>query len=205
MMRRFGTCLAVATLGFLGFGAAPAVHAQAAFPTKAPQVKFWLARAMDPCTPSGMTVIGAGLPTSGCLQANSVTDGTSTMKYGRIRVTKNGRIALSGNGFTFGDVFRVRLQLRVTKKGLTTKNPVGTNQTVTFVDQTVDCPPAPSAFTVRPNGTIASSTELASCLSPNTGLAGGTTPTQPNNIEIVDASLVSVLTGKIVARPGIVR
>ncbi len=205
MSKRIRAVVAAGIVAALGMIVVPSANAQVAFPKRAKQVKFWLARAMDPCTPGSLSVLGAGVPGTGCFQTNTVTDGTTTMRYGKIVIGKNGRIALSGAGFTFGDVFRVRLQLRITKQGLTTKNPTGSNKNVTFADQAVDCPPSPSAFTVRPNGSIATHTDLATCLAPYSGLAGGATAAQPNNIEIVDASLVSVLTGKIIARPGILR
>jgi hypothetical protein len=93
--------------------------------------------------------------------------------------------------------------LRITRRGTVTKHPPGTNQTVTFTDVSVDCPLSPDAFTVRPNGAVGASTDFTACLAPNTGLAAGTT--FPNNIEILGASLVSVVTGKEMGRTGVVR
>jgi hypothetical protein len=126
------------------------------------------------------------------------------MGFARVRVSRSpARIKVYGRGFTFGDVVRVRLQLRVTKSNTNVKHPPLFNQKVTFADQTIDCPKSPDAFTVRPNGALAASTDLVACLSPNGGLAGALAKT--NNIEILDVSLVSAVSGKEIARAGVVR
>jgi hypothetical protein len=121
------------------------------------------------------------------------------MKFTRLQVTTRGRIALFGTGFTVADALRVHLKLRITKKGMATKHPLGINN-VTFQDVLVDCPQPTDAFLVRPNGAVVGSTDLAACLSPNTGLAQGSA-----NIEVLDVSLINVANGKIVAVPGILR
>jgi hypothetical protein len=171
--------------------------AQAPFPKTAKGVTFWMARAFDQCSPSGMSVTGPGYRGDACLSSNTATDNTLTMNSAKVRITTRGRIKVLAKGFTFGDILRVRLTLRVTRNNLTVKHPPATGQNATFQDQTVDCPGSPDAFTVRPNGAIAASTDLAACL-PNSGLAFG-------NIEVIDASLVNAMTGKEVAKPGLVR
>jgi hypothetical protein len=182
------------------------VNAQS-FPSRARLYSTHMARAFDVCTPGGLTVLTPNLPASGCVAANSVTDNTTLMNWARLTVSKTGRIKLVARGFTFGDAVRVRLHMRITRRGVLTKHPPSTNNTVTFSDVIVDCPPSPDAYVVRPNGAIGAATTLASCLAPNAGLASGLTNgnTLPNNIEILGASLVSVLSGKELARSGIVR
>jgi hypothetical protein len=170
--------------------------AQANFPTLARGFSSWLARAMDQCNPSTLSVVTPNLPPGGCPQANVVTDNTLTMRFARVRVSSQGSIGLFGAGFTLGDALRVRLTLRVTKPGIATKHN-GINR-VTFVDQTVDCPKSPDAYLVRPNGAVAGRTDLAACLAPDSGLSQG-------NIEIIDAALVNASTGAIVGVPGIFR
>jgi hypothetical protein len=119
-----------------------------------------------------------------------------------MRVSKTGKIRVYGRGFTFGESVRVRLVLRVTRQGVATKHPPKSKATVTFADVTVDCPAAPNAFVVRPNGAIIGATDLNTCLAPNNNLGGGT---GVNNIEVIGASLVNVANGKELARSGVVR
>lgn len=187
--------VAVASLGVPG----PAAFG-ASFPTLARGVSVWMARAMDQCDPATLSVFGSGLPSGGCLQANTVTNSTLTMNFAKVRITQRGRISLYGTGFTLGDVLRVRLTLRVTKAGQIVKHlpGPGTNKSVTFVDQVVDCPQDPDAFTVRPNGAVAQSTDLGACLAPNGALANG-------NIEILNVELVEATSGATVGQTGMVR
>ncbi|MCX8073408.1 MAG: hypothetical protein N3C12_13295 [Candidatus Binatia bacterium] len=173
------------------------------YPKKAPSYDTWMVRAYDACTPSGLTVVSpTNVPNTGCLAANSVTDSVLPYNFARLRVAKSGKIRLYARGLTFGESVRVRLNLRVTRQGVSTKNPTKSGATVTFADVTVDCPPAPNAFVVRPNGSILGATDLNACLAPNSNLGGGT---GTNNIEVLDASLVNVATGKELARAGVLR
>jgi hypothetical protein len=170
----------------------------APFPKMAQGINTWMVRAMDNCNPAGVSVVTPGSPSSGCYQANGITDNTLGMKFAKLRVTNRGRIALFARGFTLGDVLRVRLTLRVTKVNISKLHPPGADR-VTFADTTVDCPQSPVAFSARPNGAITGYTTLDACLGPNSGLAKG-------NIEILDVSLVNALPGgKVVAVPGILR
>lgn len=194
--------------GVLASGTMKVTSAEAqGFPSRARLYSTHMARAFDECTPSTLTVTTPNLPTTGCVAANTTTDSTTLMNWARLTIGKNGRVKLVARGFTFGDAVRVRLQLRVTRRGVFTKHPPSSTSTVTFADVSVDCPPSPDAFVVRPNGAIVSSTSLSACLAPNVGLASGFTNmnTFPNNIEIVGTSLVSVLSGKELARSGIIR
>jgi len=176
----------------------PSAGAQVAFPKLARGFGSWMVRAMDQCSPSTLSVTTPGLPTGGCPPTNTVTDDTLGLNFMKLRIAQHGGISLFGTGMTLGDALRVRITLRVTKTGMTTKHPPGTNQTVTFVDQTIDCPKTPDAFLVRPNGSVAGRTDLGACLAPASGLAVG-------NLEILDVSLVNVMNGRIVAVPGLLR
>jgi hypothetical protein len=199
MKKQVLLALAGVALGVASLTAATrsATAQQVSFPTKARGISTWMARAVDQCNNPGVSVAGTGLPSLGCYQSNVVTtDNTLGMKSVKLRVSNRGKIALYGKGFTLGDVLRVRLNLRVTKP-LHTKHP-SQFSSVTFADMTVDCPKAPDAFNVRPNGVLAGSTSLDACLAPNSGLAKG-------NIEILDVSLVNILNNQIVAVPGILR
>lgn len=187
----------MAALGVLSLGGfAHSATAQVPFPLRARSVSFWMARAFDQCSPSGLTV--QGTPGSACLSSNTATDNSLTMNFAKVRITKRGRIGIFAAGFTFGDILRVRLTLRVSQNNKTVKHPAGTGVRVTYQDQTIDCPASPSAFTVRPNGSVATSTDLAACLGANNALAFG-------NIEVIDAALVNAMSGQEVARPGFVR
>jgi hypothetical protein len=173
--------------------------APATFPRIARGLSTWMARAMDQCSSSTVSVFTGGLPPGGCVQSNTVTDSSLTMGFMKLRVSQRGRIVLFGEGFTLGDALRVRLVLRVTKANIAVKHLPGPGiRNVTFIDQVVDCPQSPDAFLARPNGAVAASTDLGACLAPNTQLAHG-------NIEILDVSLINVLNGKTVAIPGIRR
>lgn len=205
-MKKQMSAMAVAA-GFLA-STAGLVHAQAAFPTRSGNYAASMVRAMDSCTPSGLTVIGAGVPTVGCLQANSVTDNSLTMKNARVVVSRRtGKVIVTGKGFPFGARVKVQLDLRVTRKGLTTKNPVATNQTVTFQDVTVICPTPPFQFLANARGGLAGRVALADCLGSNSGLVAPAATGQPPvaNIEILGAVLLNADNGKVVARPGILR
>ncbi len=183
-------------------------QAQAAFPTRSGNYAAFMARAMDPCTPGALTVIGAGVPTQGCYQANSTTDSALTMTTARVVVSrKTGKVILFGRGFPFGARVKVVLNLRITRKGLTTKNPTGSNKTITFQDMTVSCPTAPFQFLANSRGTISGRANLADCLGANGGLVTPATAGSPPvvNIEILSATLVNTDNGKVVARPGILR
>jgi hypothetical protein len=133
-----------------------------------------------------------------------VTEASLPMNFARLRVSKTGKIRLYARGLTFGESVRVRLNLRVTRKNVATKHPPKTAATVTFADVVVDCPKSPDAFVVRPNGAVLGKTDLAACLAPNTGLAGGASPNLAN-IEVLGASLVNVSSNKELARSGVVR
>ncbi|GBD25147.1 hypothetical protein HRbin30_00462 [bacterium HR30] len=173
------------------------------YPKKAPAFDTWMARAYDSCTPSGLTVVSpTNVPNTGCLSSNSVTDSVLPYNFARLRVAKSGKIRLYARGLTFGESVRVRLNLRVTRQGVSTKNPTKSSTTVTFADVTVDCPASPNAFVVRPNGAIVGATDLNSCLQPYPNLGGGA---GTNNIEVLGASLINVATGKEFARAGVLR
>jgi hypothetical protein len=177
-------------------------HAQTvAFPKLANSYTTWMARAMDQCNPAMVSVAGAGLPSGGCVQSNTATDDVMTMNFARLIVSaRTGRVLVFGRGLPYGSRTRVRLTLRVTKPGVTTKH--NGLIRVTFEDTTVDCPNAtttPFGYTGRPNGVLLGSSNLADCLgSSDSGLARG-------NIEILSSELVNVDTGKTYARPGIFR
>jgi hypothetical protein len=174
------------------------------FPRIARRYTTWFARAMDECVPPGtVSVFVPGLPPGGCVQANTVTqDGSLPMKFAKLTVDQRGRVALFGVGFVFGTRMRVELVLRVTKSNVSVKHLPGPGtKNVTFQDLTILCGNTTFGFVTRPNGAVAGQTTLASCLGPaNSGLAGPFV-----NIEILDASLINVDTGKVFARPGIVR
>jgi hypothetical protein len=210
MKKQVQLALAGAAIGVMSLVAVThsASAQQAPFVKLARGVNTWMARAMEDCTSPTITVSTVGSPTSGCLQANGdLTDDTMTMATARVNVVNStGKIALRGTGFQFGDTLRVHLKLRITKQGVGTP---GGPKNITFGDVTVECPQAPDAFPVRPNGAVIGSTTLAACLSPNS-LPGCTTPSSctglaTGNIEVLDLSLVNAVTGQIVAVPGVLR
>jgi hypothetical protein len=174
--------------------------AQVQFPTLARNYSTWMARAMDQCTPSGLTVLSPGLPGSGCVGANTVTDNQMTMTWARLVVSgKTGKVKVFGRGLIPGSRVKVQLALRVTKGGVLTKHPPSTNQKVTFQDVVILCAQTPFGFVVNSSGVLAGSADLATCLAPHTGLATG-------NIEIVEAGLVNHdNSDRLFARSGILR
>ncbi len=197
------TALLLLSAAIVGTGFTHSAEAAVLFPKKSKSYTVWMARAFDECIPSGLTVVGLGLPSTGCLSANTVTDNTTAASYAKVRLTHKGKIKVVGRGFSFGDTVRVRLHLRVTKEHISTLHPPNAAARVTFADATIDCPPAPGAFAVRPNGSIITSTNLSSCFGVNSSLAGGTT--YPTNIEIMGASVIHAVSGKELLRSGIVR
>jgi hypothetical protein len=152
---------------------------------------------MDPCDPATLSVVSpTNLPLGGCAQANTATDDALGETFAILRVTELGKIALVGTGFTFADTLRVRLVIRVTRSGIDTS--VGSNQNVTFMDRSIECPRAPETFSVRPNGLVAGSTDLGACLAPDMDLNRG-------NLQILDASLIDTANGRVMAVPGVLR
>jgi len=173
--------------------------ALASFPTVTRNFAVWMVRAYDQCTPSGLSVVGSGVPGTGCLAANVATDSTITMSSTRLAVRKvTGKVAIYGRGYPAGARVKVQLTLRVTKPVGSTKHPPATNQKVTFADTTVQCGTTPFGFVANGRGTIAGSVLLSSCLGSNSGLSTG-------NIEIIDAALVNNDTGLVFAHPGVLR
>ena len=177
-------------------------------PSKALNYTTWLVRAMDPCSPTTVSVAIMNSPAAGCIQSNNVTDNSvspgATMKWARLAVRKSsnhlGRIGIFGAGFYGGQRMQVQLMLRVTKPGQNTKHPPAVN-TVTYQDVVVQCGNGPitGCFTANLNGVVAGSMTLKDCLTQNsepTGLATG-------NIQILDSALVNCDTHKIIATPGI--
>ena len=180
----------------------PVLAQTAPFPTAARRYLAWMVRAMDECAATTVSVAGGqNLPAAGCVQTNSLTDSSITMKLARLSISKvTGKLTLFGRGFTFGNRVSVALKLRVTKQAQMTTIPAGSN-TVTFEDVSIQCPNAPFWFVARQNGAIGGSVKLSDCLTQSglpTGLASG-------NIEVLDAALVNVDSGKVFARPGVLR
>jgi hypothetical protein len=210
--RTFGG-IGATVAGLIGLlGATPPVGAQQApLPTTARAYTTWLARAVDECNPTTITVsaVSPPVPSAGCLQTNVVTDDGvppgASMTYAKLTVSRTvnhkGKISVSGRGFHSGQRMTVQLTLRVTKPGL--KTSVGNPKTVTFEDITVTCPTISNplgCFTARQNGAVAASVSLVDCLTQNgqpSGLALG-------NIQILDSALVNCDTGNVIATPGIV-
>ncbi|MBI3784118.1 MAG: hypothetical protein HY270_12035 [Deltaproteobacteria bacterium] len=194
MKTRLSLVVGALVAGVVWSGSAQAVQP---FPTVTRDFNAWMVRAYDQCMPGMMSVVGSGLPGSGCLAVNTTTDSTITMNSAKIAVRKiTGKVAMFGFGFQAGARVKVQLTLRVTKFGQTVKHPPGTNKFVTFADTTVQCGTTPFGFVANARGTIAASVSLSTCLGPNFGLATG-------NIEIIDAALVNNDTGLVFAHPGI--
>ncbi|MCX8073407.1 MAG: hypothetical protein N3C12_13290 [Candidatus Binatia bacterium] len=185
------------------------------FPTRAIRYSTWLARAFDSCTPSGLTVVSpSNLPATGCFATHSdplpPPGGTNpvgaSMTFGRLDVRRfpatggQGKVKLLAFGMQNGQRVKVRLTLRTTRSGVTTKNPSGSNKLVTFQDTTVDCPIGPSnCFIANPRGVVLGTILLDQCLTQNSqppGLAR-------QNVEILSAEVVNCDDGNVVARPGI--
>src|ERR1043166_3941566 len=141
---------------------------------------------MDQCTSPPTFVLDPGLPSMGCVQANSTTDSTITMGFARGAVNRRGRIGVIGAGFPSFARVKIQLLLRVTRGNLHVKHPPGSNKKVTFQDVTITCPTTPFGFVASSRGSIAQATTLADCLGP--GRSGLADP--PSNIEILDAALI---------------
>ena len=190
-----GAVASVALLGGRGFAAPPPIP----FPTSARGYAAWMARAFDECNPATVSVVGANLPAAGCVAAS--TDNSMTMTFARLIVSaRTGSVLVYGRGMPSGARVRVNLTLRTTRHNLLTKHPSGVNS-VTFQDTVASCPnpsTSPFGYTVRPNGALLGVSKLNSCLGPNSGLAMG-------NVEIIDAALVNIDSGKTFAHPGLVR
>ncbi len=159
-----------------------------------------LVRAMDECIPSGLSVVGMGLPGTGCLAANAVTDDQMTFDSGKVTINaRTGRVRVLGRGLIPGKRVHLVLQLRITKSGMTTLHPPNSSARVTFADRTVVCGQAPFGFVINGRGVLGGKIDLAQCLAPNIRLETG-------NIEILDAYLVNADNGdRVFARPGILR
>ena len=182
---------------------AQSAHAVVAYPTLARTYITWFARAFDQCSPLGLSVTSANVPTTGCLSANSVTDSLLNFRYARLFVNSRGRVVLFGAGFGSGDRVDIRLTLRVTRKNTNTKHPPGVN-TVTFADYVAVCTQSPYGFVANPAGGLVGITSLGSCTSPNTALGNPATP-KTLNIEIVHAELLNHDNGKAFAQSGLER
>lgn len=182
-----------------GTALARVAFAQPAFPTVTRNFNAWMARAMDPCAPSGLTV--QGTPAGACVAANVTTDDQMTMNFARIVVNRRtAKVLVYGRGLIPGSRVLAQLTLRVTKNNQTVKHPSGSGKRVTFSDVTIQCPNGPPfGFVVRPSGTLLGSDLLANCLGAQSNLAFG-------NVEIMEAALLNHDNGDLVfARPGILR
>lgn len=212
MKKRFaGICLAVL------FGVAPvaSLAQHPFFPKRAPRFSSWLVRAFDLCTPSGLTVTTANLPSSGCL-ATTPSDpfpppiGTNPlgapMKLGKLDVRRfplaggQGRVKLFMTGLQNGQKVKVRLTVRTTRAGVNTKHPPKTNALVTFADTIFECGNQISGcFVANARGVVLGKQTIDSCLTQSSqpkGLAS-------HNLEVIAAEVVNCDTGNVVARPGI--
>ena len=183
------------------------------FPTKARLYSTAMVRAYNQCTPGGLSVTTPGNTTPGCLATISdpLPPGAplgATMNFANLKVKRfpggsggQGRIALIGRGFQPGQRVKVRLTLRTTRPGISTKHPPLTNQYVTFSDTTIDCGTGGpgNCFVARPNGALAVHQALDACLTQNAQSAN----LAKGNVEIVDSSLVNCDTGGTVAVPGV--
>ena len=181
----------------------PVLAQTAPFPTAARRYSAWMARAMDPCNPTTVSVVsGQGVPTAGCFQANVATDSSITMKTARLAFnSRTGKLTVYGTGFQFGSRVAAQLTLRVTKKNQSKLHPPGL-ASITYEDVTINCPNSAFWFVARRNGSLAGSINLSDCLAANgeaTGLATG-------NIEILNSALLNVDNSfKVFARPGVFR
>jgi hypothetical protein len=213
--------ISLVSLAVLAQGA----FATAPFPSTGRSFSTYLVRAYDECTVPYLSVVSnPSDPPAGCPTLNLVTDEVpptdplgASMKWARLTVTKYpanvggaGRIQLVGVGFQNGQRLSVQLTLRTSHLEAKVKHlpGPGSNKFLTFEDATVECGPGPltgplcggsKVFTARPNGLVAGSVHLDTCLTQNgmpPGLAKG-------NIEILDAALVNCDTNKVVAKPGI--
>jgi len=189
----------VAGLMALALSAQAAPPTTASFPTLAAGYTAWFARAMDPCDLATsayvVSVTSAHMPPYGCTQQNSDTDAALTLKFARLTVTQRGKLMILGIGLPHGAQVGVQLDLRFTVAGVKTTQYTGT-KTVTFEDQTVNCP----GFTARGAGVIVGSTSLATCLGPDSGLQNS-----PSNVEILGARLINLNNNKPFAEAGVVR
>lgn len=206
----------LATVAFGGMAvvvASTAFAADSRFPTKARTYSVFMTRAFDSCTPAGLSVVATGLPGSGCIAVNTITDAPpptdplgSTMAFSRLIVKRypsaggQGRIRFFGRGFQPGQRVQVQLTLRTTRSGQTTKNPTGSGKTVTFADVTILCGnQSMNSFVANARGVAAGNQLLTDCLAQNAqpiGLAA-------ENVEILSSALVNHDTGKVLAIPGI--
>jgi hypothetical protein len=175
-------------------------YGQVQFPTVSRNYVAWMARAMDQCIPSGLTVIPSGVPATGCIATNVNTDNLMTMQFAKLVVNaRTGKLRVYGKGLIPGSRVKVQLTLRVTKNGVSAKHPPGTSQRVTFEDIVLLCAHTPFGFVVSDRGILAGQADLATCLSPDPALATG-------NIEIFNSGLVNADNGnKLFARAGILR
>jgi len=202
----------LAGVGIMAVGSV--AHAQTGFPTRAIKFSSWLARAFDSCTPGGLTVTTSNLPSSGCLAVHSdplpppagSNPVGAPMKFGRLDVRRfpatggQGKVKLLMFGLQNGQRVKVRLTVRTTRSGITTKHPPKTNALVTFQDTVVECKlSAANCFTANPRGVVLGTQTLDQCFVQTglpTGLAG-------QNVEILSAEVVNCDDGFVVARPGI--
>ncbi len=129
------------------------------------------------------------------------------MKIGRLDVRRfpglaggQGRVKLFMTGLQNGQKVKVRLTVRTTRAGVTTKHPPKTNALVTFADTTFECGNQISGcFVANGRGVVLGTQDIQSCLTQSSqpkGLAS-------HNLEILSAEVVNCDDGFVVARPGI--
>jgi hypothetical protein len=214
MMKRIVIGLVAVLLTGLGVQASEAQSPL--FPNRAPRFSTWLVRAFDACTPAGLTVTApANLPTGGCFA--SLSDpfppplGSNplgaTMKLGKLDVSRfpglaggQGRVKLFMTGLQNGQKVKVRLSVRTTRAGVTTKHPSKTSALVTFADTIFECGNQLSnCFVANARGVVLGTESLQDCLTQSSqpkGLAS-------HNLEILSAEVVNCDDGNVVARAGI--
>ena len=191
-----GRIAAVVGMVLGGAIAAQPALAQVPFASPARAYTAWMARAVDACTSPTLTVTSGNLPGTACPQANVVTDSTLLMKQTRVVFSsKTGTLRIVGGGYQPGARVKVQMTVRITKpdQGVL---PSGT-QTITFPDETVQCPNTAFGFPVSLTGRLMGSVKLSDCF-PDAGLGTG-------NIEVLDLALIDLDTGQVLGRPGFVR
>jgi hypothetical protein len=198
----------VAGLVALALSAPPASAATASFPRVAKYYSAWFARAMDECVPGTetVTIVAPNFPSGGCPQVNVGTDSLLTLKWAKLLVTQRGKAVILGAGLPFGARLGLQLDLRFTVKGVHTKS--NGTATVTFEDQTVNCPnlsTKPYGFPVRPQGTMSAVAPLADCLAGSLAGDYSNLAVFASNIEILGARLMNLDTGLPIAEAGVVR
>ena len=211
-----GSMAAIAFVAGAAWAAAPTPTPKVPIPSKgAALYKANMVAAMEPCDPlTGVTLHIKGPAGGKQALAGCDTVASDTLRFAKAQLTlkkHHGKLMLNAQGLPVGKQVQIGLTLNSSREKANFWE--GNELDVTYLPLELTCPGA-APFKADPKGKIVQSIYLNNCtpllsplaVDPITGGGGGAEEkTLDLNIEVLDAVLIDVDTGKVFARAGIAR